>query len=191
MLGRLKKREARPVDQGEPCPDSLVDQETGLPGAARFEEVLERQISRDLRYGSTSALALFEIGLAERGDEAQPSPARFVAKILQDAVRGSDVVARVSTTMFAVLLIEATAEGAAQFTERARTKIGSSPYARRADGSGLYARAWAGVAPWNLHYSTVEEYAQASERALAATFVGYEAAQEWFRGEGLNKPFTA
>jgi GGDEF domain-containing protein len=191
LLGRLKKREAPPSDQEDPSPDSLEDPETGLPGAARFEEVLERQISRDLRYGSTSALALFEIGLAERADEPQPSPAPFVATILRAAVRGSDVVARVSPAMFAVLLVEATAEGATQFTERVRTKIGSSPYARRADGSGLYARAWAGVAPWESRYATVEEYARASERALAATFRGYEAAQEWYRGEGVSRPSIA
>ena len=101
------------------------------------------------------------------------------------------MVARVAPTLFAVLLIEAKEEGAAQFTERVRTRIGSSPYARRPDGSGVYARAWAGVAPWEPRYTTAEEYAQAAERALAATFRGYEAAQEWFRGEGANKPFIA
>lgn len=191
MLGKLKKREQHPSHDA-PCLDGEVDSETGLPNAGGFEEVLARQIARDLRYGSTSALALFEIAVAEKADAGPlPSPAPFVANVLRKAVRGADVVARVSPTLFAVLLIEATAEGATQFTERVRTRIGSSPYARRSDRTALYARAWAGVAPWNPRYETVEQYAQASERALMATFKGYEAAQEWFRGEGMNKPFIA
>lgn len=191
MLGKSRKR-----DHSDPRnslrPDAEIDAETGLPNAAGFEEALARQIARDLRYGSTSALALFEIAVAERNvDGPLPSPAPFVADILRKAVRGADVVARVSPTMFAVLLIEAAAEGAAQFTERVRTRIGSAPYARRSDGNALYVRAWAGVAPWRPAYETVELYAQASERALMTTYKGYEAAQDWFRGEGLNKPFIA
>lgn len=191
MLGKLKKRNPHEREQAGPCPDAELDAETGLPGAAKFEEILGRQIARDLRYGSTSALALFEVAVAERLTGPLPSPAPYVARILTEAIRGSDVAARVGATMFAVLLIEAGAEGAAQFTERVRTRIGSSPYGRRADGSALYVRAWAGVAPWTPRYTTVEEYAQAAERSLSATFKGYEAAQEWFRGEGLNKPFIA
>lgn len=190
MLGKLKKRDQSASN--EPSLDGELDAETGLPNAAGFEDVLSRQIARDLRYGSTSALALFEVAVAERPvDGPLPSPAPFVADVLRKAVRGADVVARVAPTLFAVLLIEATSEGAAQFTERARTRIGSSPYARRPDGGALYARAWAGVAPWTPAYQSVEQYAQASERALMATYKGYEAAQEWFRGEGLNKPFIA
>lgn len=191
MLGKLKKRDQSDSRNG-PCPDGEIDAETGLANAAGFEEVLSRQIARDLRYGSTSALALFEIAVAQRDVAGPlPSPAPYVAGVLQKAVRGADVVARVSPTLFAVLLIEATAEGAAQFTERVRTRIGSSPYARRADGASLYVRAWAGVAPWSPAYNSVEQYAQASERALMATYKGYEAAQDWFRGEGVNKPFIA
>ncbi|MEO8538688.1 MAG: hypothetical protein ABI577_03035 [bacterium] len=191
MLGRTKKREAD-SPEAVPCPDPGLDPETGLIGAGRFEEIVARQISRDLRYGSTTSLALFEIGVAENSvDGPIPSPAPFVAKVLTKAVRGADVVARVAPALFAVLLIEADQNGATQFTERARTRIGSSPYARRADGGGLYARAWAAVIPWTPELDSVDLYAGAAERALAATFRGYEAAQAWFRGEGVNKPFIA
>lgn len=190
MLGKLKKRDNHATST--PCPDGEFDPETGLANAAGFGEVLGRQIARDLRYGSSSALALFEIAIAEKSAGGPvPSPAPFVASVLRKAVRGADVVARVAPTLFAVLLIEADGEGASQFTERVRTRIGSSPYSRRPDGVSLYVRAWAGVAPWNPRYETVELYAQAAEQALLATYKGYEAAQEWFRGEGVNKPFIA
>ncbi|HNO64986.1 MAG TPA: GGDEF domain-containing protein [Tepidiformaceae bacterium] len=189
MLGKLKRQEPRTAPS--PQPSDGLDPETGLLDAAGFQAVLERQLARDLRYGSTSALALFEIAVAERDATGPlPSPAPFVAGVLRAAVRGADVVARVSPVMFAVLLIEAKAEGAAQFTERVRTSIGSAPYARDASGNALYVRAWAGVAPWQPEFETVERYARAAERSLMATYRGYEAAQEWFRGEGLNRPFS-
>jgi hypothetical protein len=161
-------------------------------GPVRFEDCLQKEIARGLRYGSRSALALFEVGVAERPSVGSlPSPAKFVSQVLRKAARKSDIVARVSPTLFAVLLVEAEAEGARQFTERVRTGIGSHPYARRPDGSGLFARAWAGVAPWEPTFDSVGAYAGAAERALASTYRGYEAAQAWFRGEGVNKPFIA
>ena len=110
---------------------------------------------------------------------------------LMAAARSSDIVARVSPQTFAVLLVEARGEGANQFAERVRTSIGSNPYARRPDGTGLFARAWAGVAQWEPAYDSVGAYVGAAQKSLAATYRGYEAAQDWFRGEGLNKPFVA
>lgn len=169
-----------------------IDPETGLLTAPPFEDCLQKEIARGLRYGSSSALALFEVSVAERSPNGPPpSPAKFTANILRKAVRSSDIVARVSPHTFAVLLVEARGEGARQFTERVRTSIGSSAYARRPDGTGLYARAWAGVAEWEPAFDSVGAYAGAAQHSLATTFRGYEAAQEWFRGEGLNKPFSA
>ena len=191
MLGRRRKEE--PVATATPAFGDLdVDPETKLIGPARFEGHLQQEIARGLRYGSRSALALFEIDVADDPTGGPlPSPAKFVAQVLRKAVRTSDIVARVSPTVFAVLLVEAEAEGAKQFTERVRTKVGSNAYARRRDGSGVFARAWAGVATWEPAYNSVGAYAEAAERSLASTFRGYEAAQAWFRGEGVNKPFIA
>jgi len=165
------------------------DPETGLPGPAGFEESIRREIGRLLRYGGQGALAIFDITVQPEADGSlPPSPARFVAQALSRQARTSDVVARVGPTMFAVLLVEAAGPGARQFTERARTLIGSTPYARRADGSAIFARAWAGVAEWHPELNTVDAYATAAEQALKSTFRGYEAAQEWFRGEGTYNP---
>lgn len=191
MLGRRKKEEAEARREADYA-RLEVDPETKLMGPVRFEEHLQQEIARGLRHGSASALALFEIDIAESAEDGPlPSPAKFVAHVLRKAARRSDVVARVSPRLFAVLLVEAHDEGAKQFTERVRTNIGSNPYARRPDGSGLFARAWAGVAPWEPAFDSVGAYAEAAERALASTYRGYEAAQAWFRGEGVNKPFIA
>lgn len=190
MLGKLRKKESPPaLPAGWNQQD--IDSETGLTAPPRFEEALQKEIARGLRYGSTSALALFEVDIAEKSSEGPlPSPAPFVAQVLLDAARASDIVARVSRTLFAVLLIEAEREGAKQFTERVRTRIGSSPYGRRDDGTGLFARAWAGVASWESSFDSVEAYARAAELSLATTFRGYGAAQDWFKSEGLNKPLA-
>ncbi len=189
MFGKRKTERNEP--EQAPLEELEIDPETGLMAASRFEEALEKEIARGLRYGSNSALVLFEVGVAEKATAGPlPSPAPFVAKTLLTAARTSDVVARVSTQVFAVLLVEARAAGAAQFSERVRTGIGSNPYARRDDGSGLFARAWAGVAQWEPEYNTVSAYAMAAQAALNSTFVGYESAQAWYRGEGLNRPLS-
>jgi GGDEF domain-containing protein len=190
VLGKLRKKETVDAPQAV-WGEQDTDSETGLMAPPRFEEAIEKEIARALRYGSKSALALFEVDVAEQpADGPLPSPARFVAKVLRDAARTSDIVARVSPRLFAVLLVEAEVAGAQQFTERVRTRIGSDPYARKADGTALFARAWAGVAPWEPGIDSVEKYAHAAERSLASTFRGYEAAQDWFKSEGLNKPLA-
>ena len=169
-----------------------IDPETGLMFVSRFEDFIEKEIARGLRYGSGSALALFEVAVVEdSSDGPVPSPARFIAHVLTNAARSSDVVARVGPERFGVLLVEAEAAGAAQFTERVRTQIGSQAYARRPDGIGLYVRAWAGVVPWEPSFDTVDAYVSAAARALSSTSAGYEAAQDWFRPTGLNKPLVA
>ncbi|MGE3421683.1 MAG: GGDEF domain-containing protein [Dehalococcoidia bacterium] len=189
MFGKRKQSKLEP--NSAPVEEFETDPETGLMTASRFEEAIEKEIARGLRYGSTSALVLFEVGVAEKAAAGPlPSPASFVAKTLLKAARTSDIVARVSTQVFAVLLVEARAEGAAQFSERVRTAVGSNPYARREDGSALFARAWAGVAQWDARFDSVSKYAHAAQEALDSTFVGYESAQAWYRGEGLNKPLT-
>ena len=50
---------------------------------------------------------------------------------------------------------------------------------------------WAGVAEWEPAFDSVGAYVGAAQGSLAATYRGYEAAQDWYRGEGLNKPFVA
>lgn len=191
MFGKRKNQPAV-ADPAASLEELETDPETGLMAAARFEDVIQKEIARGLRYGSTSALAIFEIGVAERATSGPiPSPAKFAANALRKAARSSDIVARVSPQTFAVLLVEARGEGANQFAERVRTSIGSNPYARRPDGTGLFARAWAGVAQWEPAFESVGAYVGAAQKSLSATYRGYEAAQDWFRGEGLNKPFVA
>lgn len=185
------KRKPEPAPQKPAGPPPTKDHETGLLLMPEFAAQLEREISRGQRYGSVSALALFDVRVAvteENAGSPLPSPARHVAQILEQEARAADIAARLDLATFAVLLINADSEGAMSFTERCRTRIGSEPYVRGADGFGLYARAWAGVADWDPAIETPEQYVDAAVAALQKTFSGYEAAQSWFRGEGLYHP---
>lgn len=185
-------RTRRPKDgaaSSEPSGTQEIDAETGLLAAARFEEALAKEISRGQRYGSRSALALFDIAIAENIEAGTvASPARYIAGQLRAAARTSDFVARVSPASFAVLLVEADRDGAELFAERVRTAIGSHPYARHSDGSALYARAWAGVATWEPAIESPQAYARAARSSLMASFSQYESARRRFRGEGINRP---
>jgi len=161
--------------------------------AARFEEAIEKEIARGLRYGSSSALALFEVAIADHGQlERLPSPAAFVAQVLRLAVRGADVLARrVSPNLFAALLVEARGDGPSKFTERVGTGIGSHPYGRRPDGAALCARAWSGVAQWEPSMNSVGAYAGAARDRARQHLPWLRGCAARFRGEGMNKPFIA
>ena len=185
------KRTPEPAPQKPAGPPPTTDHETGLLLLHEFATHLEREVSRGQRYGSASALALFDVRVAvteQNAGSPLPSPARHVAHILQQEARTADIAARLDLATFAVLLINADSKGALSFTERCRTRIGSEPYVRGANGFGLYARAWAGVADWNPGIETPEQYVDAAVAALQQTFSGYEAAQSWFRGEGVYLP---
>ncbi len=185
------KRKPSASSTSAPAAPPTHDHETGLLLIHGFSEHLDREISRGARYGSSSALALFDVRVAvseENAGSPLPSPARHVAHILQQEARTADIAARLDLTTFAVLLINADSDGATSFTERCRTRIGSEPYIRANDGFGVYCRAWAGVADWRPGIETPEQYVDAAVEALQFTFTGYEAAQSWFRGEGTYQP---
>ena len=178
---------SRAKDAADPCAGpEYVDEESGLPNARQVHELLKREIARGLRYGDRTAVALYDVRPAayqERdGQESRPSPARYVAACLLESARKSDIVARLDETHFVVVLTESDVEGAETFTERTRTKLGTTPFARAADATGLYVRAWAGAARWEASITTPAQYLQAANAALESTRPGYESEQSWYRG---------
>lgn len=180
----------RPKTAAEPGPvhsTELVDQETGLPNAAQLYDLLRREIARSLRFGDRSALAVFDVRITgyhpAPGVAAPPSPAHYVASTMLQAARTSDIVARIDTTHFAVVLTECTDDGAVLFSDRLRTRLGTMPFAHTDDGKGIYVRAWSGVAHWNASLETPEEFTALALQNLEGTRQGYESAQAYFRGQ--------
>lgn len=169
-------------------PDT-IDRETGLPCPPQLTELLRREIARSQRYGDRTSLTVFDVRITGfEPTEAQPippSPARHIAASLIEAARASDIVARLDETRFVVMLTESTSEGAAQFCERTRTKLGTTPFARLDDGKPLYVRAWAGWSGWDPSFSAPSDYISAACDQLELTRKGYEDQQSWYRGEAL------
>jgi PleD family two-component response regulator len=183
MWGRKRNVAEAPVEVGPP---PLIDPETGLSNADHFCELVRREIARSMRYGDRSALAVLDVVTTgfkpSREAACAPSPAVFIARTLEHLARDTDLVGRLSESRFVALLTESDYAGAHQFASRTRTALGSSPYARNADQSGIYARAWGGCAEWQPAFESPEAFIAAAERDLEEGRPHYEAEQTWFAG---------
>lgn len=101
---------------------------TGLANHGHFWSSLEREVERANRYGRALGLALLDVDRFKafndrfghpRGDEALVA----VARALASRCRGHDIVARYGGEEFAVILPEASIEGALAFGEKIRESI--------------------------------------------------------------------
>lgn len=174
---------ANAVASPEPAAELLVDEETALGNARLLGEVLHREIARSARHGAPLTLTLFEIEVAPNAsDEPLPSPAPFVARALVNHLRESDVVHRLDERHFAAVLTECHEEAARVIVDRVRTHLSSTPYARAADGSGVYARARAAALEWTDAWRTEQEFLAATYAALEAARSEYRAAAVFFEG---------
>lgn len=180
LAGRLQRRPAQAAE----TPLALIDPETGLGNARHLAEVLHREVARSARYGSPLTVCLFEAGIAgfraTAEGELAPSPARFIAQALVNIVRESDTVHRLDQRRFVVVLPECGPEGAATIIARVRTQLSMSPYARNADESAIYARAWGAACPWQPDYADEDAYLRATFAAFDASRVEYRAAASFF-----------
>ena len=162
-----------------------LDPETGLVCSPYLEFLLQREIARSQRHGARLALVVFDAcatGELAGGElDGLPSPAKYVADCLSEAVRDSDFVARMDETRFLAVLTEADENGAAQFAERARTRIGTTPFARTAHNKGIYARAWAGWVLWDPSMRTPAAFVAAATAKLEQTRPGYASQRSWYR----------
>lgn len=188
LLVRRKQQPARPAAATVlPVGPDYLDTESGLPNVRHITELLKREIARSVRYGDRTAIALFDVrpaGYTKPPEgEDEHSPGKYVATCLLESARTSDIVGRLDETHFIVVLSESDAGGAESFTERTRTRLGTMPFARSADGTGIYVRAWAGTARWEPEITTPSDYLRAANDMLEATRSGYESEQSWYRGE--------
>lgn len=190
LLRRVRGRGGAPVildGVAEAHAIALIDGETGLPNAQQLDDLLRREIARSMRYGDRSALAVFDVRISgfqpgSAGAVLPPSPARYIAATMLQAARTSDIVARLDTTRFAVVLTECDDNGAGVFCERLRTRLGTMPFAHTDDGRGVYVRAWAGMVRWDPAYTDPERYIGGAVQNMEFSRPAYESAQGFFRG---------
>lgn len=162
-----------------------VDAETGLVCPPHLATLLQREIARSQRYGDRLALVVFDVCATCElaGDELddRPSPAKYVADCLSESARGSDFVARIDETRFLAVLTDADENGAAQFAERTRTKLGTMPFSQTARNKGIYVRVWAGWVRWDPSMSTPAAFVAAATEKLEQTRPGYAGQRSWYR----------
>ncbi len=107
---------------------STQDELTGVYNYRYFFEALEREVSRATRYKNELAVGLVEIDAFNTLNEnygklAEQHVAIEVARILSDAVRKSDLVARIGDAQFALLLPNMAPENVALTGNRFRKLI--------------------------------------------------------------------
>ncbi len=178
----------RREQRAEPHPAlTLVDPETGLGTAELLDEILRREIARSDRYDVPLSLAVFEIEIAgfrpSAPGDLPPSPAPFVARALVNSARESDSVFRLDRRRFVVVLPESDSRGRNALVTRALKQIGSTPYARNPDGTGVYARALGTAVRWVSELTTPGQFIAAGLEALSAYPREDSAQAEWHADE--------
>lgn len=96
-----------------------IDPSTGLQNRRAIEEQLDAQLSLHGDGSPKFSLAVFSISAARRGEMmAGEGRLRAVAHLIQDCIRGSDLVARYSDDEIVVLMPQTQLAGAMVFCER-------------------------------------------------------------------------
>jgi GGDEF domain-containing protein len=92
-----------------------------LPGRLDWNAALERESVRAARYGRPAAVAIVELKHERAGQAVDPwlrTLAGPIARVLRGDSRATDLVARVASTRFQILLPETTEAGAEHLAER-------------------------------------------------------------------------
>jgi diguanylate cyclase (GGDEF)-like protein len=169
-----RSRDGRPP--GSPAPavpaPAAVDEITGLFSARVFHEYLPREIRRAQRYGRAVALVLFDIDdfgrIVDRcGTDEAERVAGELAALVPQRVREVDLMCRLDSDMFAVILPETAVAAAGGVAERIRTAAETHPgFAADARASGAV-RVSAGVAGFPDDAETAEQLLARAEAACA------------------------
>lgn len=145
---------------------SLVDIETGLGNQTQLFDMLGREIARYRRYGRKCSLGVIQSEVVSwrpgQPGELPPSPAKHVAGVICEAVRESDAVVRLDRNRFGILLTECERAGGLSLIEQVRKTLSAAPFARNADGTGVYIRVWGGAVEVSDEQEEAALYLQAA-----------------------------
>jgi len=144
---------------------------TGLYNHRYFQEVLSRELARALRYQSSLSLLMFDIDCFKTVNDSHGHPAgdlvlMNIAKVIQGAIRPSDIVARYGGEEFAVILPVTNQAGMKVFAERLRRSV--EGIATRTEGMEIKVTISVGGACWSPDRPQVtrEDLIQTADRAL-------------------------
>lgn len=112
---------------------AYTDHLTGAANRRRFDQQLERETERAVRYGNPFCLLLLDIDDFKKindefGHNAGDEVINQLAKVLQEHIRLPDLAARIGGDEFAVLLVETTVDKGLEVAERLRQEIKASDF---------------------------------------------------------------
>jgi diguanylate cyclase (GGDEF)-like protein len=168
----------------------LSDPLTGCANRRGFEQALAREISRASRAGTELALLVLDLDHFKLVNDTYGHPGgdevlRATGRLLLEAARIGDIVARVGGEEFAVLLPATSADGALHFASRLCEVVRTHGFVLALDGGTIRVTTSIGVAavaPRNARESANEAtvLTRRSDMALyAAKRSGRDRARAW------------
>ncbi|MDP2313399.1 MAG: GGDEF domain-containing protein [Pseudomonadota bacterium] len=148
---------------------ATIDPLTGLMNRGAFDQALEREFDRAVRYGRSLSLLLVDIDHFKYVNDTWGHPVgdRVLAQVahaLRGSVRNVDVPGRYGGEEFAVILSETNTEGAAIAGERVRHAIGALVMAVGNDPVRITASV--GVVTWSPLFASPAELVAAADQTL-------------------------
>jgi diguanylate cyclase len=147
-----------------------TDELTGVATRRRFLERLREEVAAARVRGTDLALLVLDVDHFKAINDAHGHPAgdqmlRTIADTCREATRGRDLVGRLGGEEFAVLMPDATAEGAAAVSERLRLAVAA---ARIDAGNGVTMRATVSLGLATLRGQDGDRLLSDADRALYA-----------------------
>ncbi|MEN8904889.1 MAG: diguanylate cyclase [Clostridiales bacterium] len=128
ILNSIMTQAAISIENAKLYRMAVTDGLTGLIVHKHFKFLLEKEVSRSLRFQKHFTLIMFDIDNFKRindkyGHQAGDQVLINISKITKENYRSSDILARYGGEEFAVILTETSKNGAVECTKRLREKI--------------------------------------------------------------------
>lgn len=163
--------------------ESLHDSLTGLFNRRSFDNSIQSEVARCLRYSSMLSLILldvdkFKIVNDEHGHGAGDRVLIDLAGVVENSVRESDLVFRVGGDEFAVICPGTTGDQAFMLAEKVRKKIKQYPFA-----TGCTETISLGAAEYRKGVTKEQLYQHADKALYCAKNAGRNCTEIWTKGD--------
>ena len=153
---------------------AVTDPLTGLFNRRYLDQALAFEVTRQKRGRRPFSTAMIDVDSFKHYNDAHGHPAGDevlvqLARVLQDNVRASDVVARVGGEELVVVFLDVDAEGAMRAAEKLRAAVAAHPFPRGSTQPLGHVSISVGVAAWPRDGETAEDVLAAADRALYAS----------------------
>ncbi len=147
---------------------ATTDSLTGLKNHRTFQECLQNEFQRSVRYHTPLSIVLLDVDHfksynATFGHPAGDRVLKQIAQVLKRTTRSTDVAARYGGEEFMIFLPETDEHGAREMAERLRAAVEAAPWPERSITASI------GVATMNLLTSDSSDLIAEAEKALYHT----------------------